>query len=55
MPKLPGLLIATAALALAAPVQAQDIVVQGKPLSETAADLEACLKRNCPPDEDIKA
>ena len=55
MPKLPGLLIATALLALAAPVQAQDIVVQGKPLSETAADLEACLKRNCPPDEDIKA
>lgn len=55
MPKLPGLLIATAAFALAAPVQAQDIVVQGKPLSETAADLEACLKRKCPPDEDIKA
>ncbi|MFN3517682.1 MAG: hypothetical protein ACK4YM_11080 [Novosphingobium sp.] len=55
MHKLTSLLIATAALAVAAPAMAQDIVVKGKPLSETAADLEACLKRKCPPDEDIKA
>lgn len=55
MPKLPGLLIAAATLALAVPAQAQEIVVTGRPLAETAADLEACLKRNCPPDEDIKA
>lgn len=55
MPKLPCLLFATALIALATPALAQDIVVRGKPLSETAADLEACLKRNCPPNEDIKA
>lgn len=55
MSKLPRLLFATALLALAAPVAAQDIVVRGKPLAETAGDLEACLKRKCPPNEDIKA
>lgn len=55
MTALHRLLIATAALALCAPVQAQEIVVTGKPLAETKADLEECLKRNCPPDEDIKA
>lgn len=55
MPLLPRLLFATAALAICSPIAAQDIVVTGKPVKETAADLEACLKRNCPPDEDIKA
>lgn len=55
MPMLPRLLFATAALAICSPIAAQDIVVTGKPVKETAADLEACLKRNCPPDEDIKA
>ncbi len=51
----PRLLFAAAALALASPSLAQDIVVKGKPVAETAADLAACLKRDCPPDEDIKA
>lgn len=44
-----------AALAFAAPVQAQEIVVTGKSLKQTEADLKACLERKCPPDEDIKA
>ncbi|MFM5947832.1 MAG: hypothetical protein ACKOPM_01180 [Novosphingobium sp.] len=51
----PRLLAIAAALAFATPALAQDIVVKGKPVSETAAELAACLKRNCPPDEDIKA
>jgi len=44
-----------AALVFAAPVQAQEIVVTGKSLKQTEADLKACLERKCPPDEDIKA
>lgn len=44
-----------AVLALASPAQAQDIVVTGKSLKQTEADLKACLERKCPPDEDIKA
>jgi hypothetical protein len=55
MLKLRHMLFATIALALAASGAAQDIVVKGKPVAETGADLEACLKRKCPPDEDIKA
>ncbi|MBN8502074.1 MAG: hypothetical protein J0M19_13100 [Sphingomonadales bacterium] len=55
MTLLPRHLIAVALLGLSLPASAQDIVVKGKPLSETAADLEACLKRKCPPGEDIKA
>ena len=55
MAKLPRLLITAAAIALALPVAAQDIVVTGKPLTETAANLEDCLKRKCPPNEDIAA
>lgn len=56
MPKLPRLPFALAAiLALAAPAMAQDIVVTGRPLSETAAALENCIKRKCPPNEDIAA
>lgn len=42
-------------LALAGPAQAQDIVVTGKSLKQTEADLKACLERKCPPDEDIRA
>ncbi len=44
-----------AALVFAAPVEAQEIVVTGKSLKQTEADLKACLERKCPPDEDIKA
>ena len=44
-----------AALAFALPAQAQEIVVTGKSLKQTEADLRACLERKCPPDEDIKA
>jgi hypothetical protein len=51
----PRLLVAAAALAFATPSAAQEIVVRGKPVAETGADLADCLKRNCPPDEDIKA
>jgi hypothetical protein len=45
------------ALVLLAPASAlaQDIVVTGKPLTETEADLKACLERKCPPDQDVKA
>lgn len=49
------------ALLLAAPAQAQEkadgseIVVTGKRLSDTQKALEDCLKRNCPPNEDIDA
>jgi hypothetical protein len=45
------------ALALLAPsvALADEIVVTGKPLKDTAADLKACLERKCPPDEDVKA
>lgn len=49
------LLSCTAALTFAAPALAQDIVVTGKPLSQTEAELEACLKRQCPPDQDVAA
>lgn len=44
-----------AALVFSAPVQAQEIVVTGKSVKQTEADLKACLERKCPPDEDIKA
>ena len=42
-------------LAAASPALAGDIVVTGKPIKETAADLAECLKRQCPPDQDIAA
>jgi hypothetical protein len=44
-----------AALAPTGPALAQDIVVTGKSLKQTEADLRACLERKCPPDEDIRA
>ena len=43
------------ALAFALPAQGQEIVVTGKSLKQTEADLKACLERKCPPDEDIRA
>jgi len=43
------------ALAMASPAPAQDIIVTGKSVKQTEADLKACLERKCPPDEDIKA
>lgn len=55
MTKLPRLLITAAGMAMAMPATAQEIVVTGKPLAETAANLEDCLKRKCPPNEDIAA
>ncbi len=44
-----------AALALSAPVAAQQIVVTGRSLKDTEAALKACLERKCPPEEDIAA
>lgn len=44
-----------AALAPTGTALAQDIVVTGKSLKQTEADLRACLERKCPPDEDIRA
>ncbi|MDP3906903.1 hypothetical protein [Novosphingobium sp.] len=49
------LLICTAALGLAAPALAQEIVVTGKPLSQTEAELKDCIKRQCSPDQDVAA
>jgi hypothetical protein len=56
MPKFRSILLigmGTAAL-VASPVSGEDIVVTGRPLSETKAALEDCIKRKCPPDEDVK-
>ena len=52
--------VAVAALLIAAPTFAEapeqdTIVVTAKSLKQTGADLAACLARNCPPDEDVKA
>ena len=49
------LLLASAALFAAQPVLAGDIVVTGKPLKDTAAALAECIKRGCPPNEDMAA
>ena len=35
--------------------QDREIIVTGQRLTDTKKALEACLKRNCPPDEDIDA
>lgn len=48
-------LAAVALAALGAPAMAQDIVVTGRSLKDTEAALNACLARNCPPDEDMAA
>lgn len=55
MPSPGRLLLALAALIAAQPALASDIVVTGKPLKDTAADLAECIKRNCPPNEDMAA
>lgn len=55
MPSFGRLLLATAALLVAQPAFAEDIVVTGKPLKDTAADLAECIKRGCPPNEDMAA
>lgn len=55
MPRFGRLLLATAALLVAQPALANDIVVTGKPLKDTAADLAECIKRGCPPNEDMAA
>lgn len=55
------LLLLLLSTGLAFPALAQDaeeqttIVITGKPLAETEADLAACLARKCPPKEDIAA
>ena len=49
------LTLAAATLALAATPLAADIVVTGKSLKDTAADLAGCLARHCPPDQDVAA
>lgn len=36
-------------------VSSSDVVVTARRLSDTAAALAACLKRGCPPDQDIEA
>lgn len=53
MPSFGRLLLATAVLIVARPALADDIVVTGKPLKDTAAALAECIKRNCPPNEDM--
>jgi hypothetical protein len=49
----------TALLALAmnfsGSLQADDIVVTGRPLKQTAAELEECIKQHCSPDKDVSA
>jgi hypothetical protein len=47
-----------AVLIVASPAFAQadtTIVVTAKSLKQTAADLDACIARKCPPDEDVRA
>ena len=48
-----ALLLALPAASVAAPEDT--IVVTAKSLKQTEADLAACIARNCPPDEDVKA
>ena len=44
------------ALALApAAAYADDIVVTGRPLTETERNLRDCIERHCPPDQDVAA
>lgn len=49
-------LAAVPALAQAGPsTTGREIVVTGVPLSETDANLKACIARHCPTDEDVRA
>ena len=52
--------VAVATLLVAVPAfpataEQNTIVVTAKSLKQTEADLAACLARNCPPDEDVRA
>ncbi len=47
-------LLTAACLAVAVPASA-DIIVMGKSLKDTAADLAKCLQNRCPPDKDVAA
>lgn len=47
--------LAAALVAVPNSATAQDIVVKGNSLAASAAALEECLKRDCPPDQDIRA
>lgn len=50
-----GLLLGISLPAFAQNDDKREIVVTGRSLQDTANDLNACLARRCPPDEDIKA
>ena len=50
-----ALLATTSTSAFADDNAKREIVVTGRSLADTEADLKACLARGCPPDEDIKA
>lgn len=54
MPLLPILLLLQTAPAGAAP-QDTPIIVTARPFAQTAADLAACIARECPPDEEVRA
>ena len=45
----------TGTAASANTAQPGDIVVTGRSLADTAADLAACIARGCPPDQDVRA
>ena len=55
MPSFARSVLAWCVLLAAQPVLAGDIVVTGKPLKDTAAALAECIKRGCPPNEDMAA
>ncbi len=50
-----ALLCGSAFSAFAQDEDKREIVVTGRSLADTEADLNACLARKCPPDQDIKA
>ena len=49
------LILAAPAAAQQSPAPDEEILVTGKSLGVTARELQECLARNCPPDEDIAA
>ena len=55
MPGKIRLLLASAALVCTSAALADDIVVTGRSLKDTNENLQACLQRHCPPDEDVAA
>lgn len=42
-------------ISLSGSALADDIVVTGRPLKQTAAELEECIKQHCSPDKDVAA